>query len=570
MRDSRLFVLILFFLFLAALFSGCRNKIYESRTVVDVRVEMTLSDTVIPEYEMCVSPDGDRLVFPRRVYYYNVWAISTIDGSSSKIGRFHTRYYSQDFEVSYNRQYVALRDDNFHIHIYDIMKDSLLLSSSIYPLGNIQWAYNDQMIYVQGERGVIWIWDIMNDQFTGIPHDGFFSYEFRISPDEKKLAVLSNPREYSGNSLDVYEFDSGNWHHLIDHLSGDVLFCWTADSRHILLNDRFPQVLSRDSLYIINLEGQGKRPLEEKFDIVLDIVYSPSDLQNYWLAREKKNNRSSLWRFEPDEETEAICLSDTYWSSLTDLECFNGETVLDFKYTYTLNLDLYSISLNHLAVLTSGQFTDRFPIFTKEGDCLFFTRDDNLYRMDLDSKRAECVISPFGDPYEISDGFCLSPNDMDLTFNSNGSIINLRLSDLRSSLIVDSETHDNRFLFPAWSPNGDYLACLDQIGRIHIFQNNGTESFPEIKVIPKRCDQIFWSPSGGFYGDQILCYYYSYDQYSHFTDEWFMLDPWSEKYALMDFRYEPRTLCWHPDGKSILYSSEEGLKRRVLFTEMNE
>ncbi len=365
----------------------------------------------------------------------------------------------------------------------------------------------------------------------------------RWSPDGKKIAFASNRQ---GN-FDIWTVssDGGIPNQVTFHSAWDSIADWTLDGKEILFYSH-----RSGELEMWKVPAQGGNPVQLTYDGGRDGSISP-DGKNLIYVR----GDVSLW-----------------------IKGYRG----------TSNWDIYSKSLieNTPPIqLTEYMGNDLYPFFSKNGNTVYFSREDilnkngekksvyNLWKMDLDGKN-QLQLTAFDSDISAP---AISADGQKIVFEKDFQIWQLSLADIkpenlntlkitRIEIDVTGDSKERPEItriisegneMASWSPDSKEIAFALQ-NDIWIMPANGGKARQITSGVAKDQWPRF-SPDGKFL---------AYCSNKSGNDDIFIRDLTNDdERQLTDDKASDFFHSWSPDGKHILFTSERSGNRDIWIVE---
>ncbi|MBN1196646.1 MAG: PD40 domain-containing protein [Candidatus Aminicenantes bacterium] len=420
----------------------------------------------------------------------------------------------------------------------------------------------------------------------------------RISPDGKWIAFSG---EYSGSrQVYVIPADGGTprqltWYNDVgvmpprggfDHIVLD----WTPDSRQILIRaNRTPYGRRMGKYFLVHLEGGLETPLaipEGGFGSFSpdgrQIVYTPISREFRTWKRTKGGRAQDIWIY--NLETDSARRLTTFTG--TDQHPFWFGNTIYFISDRNLKLNWYAHNLESGNTREVTNFTDNDVLWPSGHDGLLtFEKGGRIHVLETatGSTRAVSIQIPSDRPEALPRfrnvaefvsrfGYAISPSGKRAVFDARGDIFTVPAEKGITYNLTRSQ--GVREMFPAWSPDGQSIACIsDRTGEYEIYLLD-----PSGKNEPRQLTRDHkvwkyppsWSPDG------------SYLLFADMNRKLQLLEVASGRITVVDQgeRGDITDCSWSPDGKWIAYSksgdnfldslyvySLETRKSRLLFSD---
>ncbi len=394
----------------------------------------------------------------------------------------------------------------------------------------------------------------------------------KISPDGKWIAFSA---EYSG-SRQVYVMPSTGGIPKQLTFYNDVgvmpprggfdyqVMDWTPDSKNILFRgNRTPWGQRMGKYFLVDREGGLERPLQipEAGGGTFSpdgkkIVYTPISREWRTWKRYKGGRAQDVWIYdlEKDESRRLTTFSGT------DYHPIWHEDKIYFVSDRDLTLNMYAYDLNTDQIEKVTDHTDYDILWPSgEGGFIAYENGGHVYVLDEEKGEAEKVTvdihfdNPNLLPYfkNVKDdinSFAISPSGKRAVFQARGEIFTLPAEEGVTYNL--SETPGQREIFPAWSPDGRYLAFYsDKTGEYEIYLMDKAEGNKVVQLTEGSRIWRFppvWSPDS----TKLL--------FSDKNQKLQILDVKTKNIAVADKarRFDITDYSWSPDSQWVTYSKD--------------
>lgn len=361
----------------------------------------------------------------------------------------------------------------------------------------------------------VWVSDRTGKNVRRITSTAAVESDPQLSPDGKWLAFGSNR---SGNfAVYVVSVDGGTPTRLTWHPAPCYPKAWTPDSKQILYTstrDTAPVGFSR--LWLVSVEGGPSQLVSHQWGN--DAAFSPDgkklivDRMDRWDG-EWRNYRGGqntpLLILNPSDQSEKLL---PYVSSVDIQPVWLGDHVYFLSdRDWTSNVWRYSIGSGELKQVTALSGSD-IKTLDGFGDQLIFERDGTLHIMNVNATEATPVhISIQGDfPWaetrwedvsKSASSVSVSPTGKRVIMESRGEIFTAPVENGDARNITQTSSSADRA--PVWSPKGDQLAWFSDAGgkgyELMLAGQDGLSSPRRIQLgESKMAWTPAWSPDGKY------------------------------------------------------------------------
>ncbi len=391
----------------------------------------------------------------------------------------------------------------------------------------------------------------------------------RFSPDGSHIAFSGN---YEGN-VDIYVIPSeGGMPVRVTHQGmADKMVCWYPDGKHLLYASSMESGKQRfDQFYKVSPDGGMPEklvlPYGEFASISPDgnsIAYTPRTRVFRTWKRYRGGMATDIWIYNFDKNTA---------ENITD-EAANDEFPMwhnniiyylsDRGPAERANIWSYNLSTKEKKQITDFKdFDIHFPAMGP-GD-IVFEAGGKLYLLDLKTDKYhevkvevvtdELTLMPHTENVEKKiRNYFLSPDGKRALFEARGDVFSVPAEEGNIVDLTNSSGYAERF--PAWSPNGKYVAYWsDRSGEYELTLKDMESPAKEKKLTsygPGYRYQIFWSPDSkkmAFIDKAMNIYIYNMDK-----DKTVKVD--KELYAY-EGNLENFTVSWSSDSRWVAYAKD--------------
>lgn len=402
-------------------------------------------------------------------------------------------------------------------------------------------------------------------------HEGLELFP-KISPDGKWIAFSA---EYSGSrQIWVMPSEGGTarqltWYNEVgvmpprggyDH----VVLDWSPDSKEILIRANRTSFGERNGRYfLVSLDGGLERPLpivDGGFAALSPdakkIAFTPVDREFRTWKRYKGGRATELWTYDLENNTaEQI----THFAGSDQWPVWWGNDII-FASDRDLRLNLYRYN-TVTKQTTQLTFHKDFDVMWPSGENgqVVYENGGYLYKLDIASGKSEKinVTLNFDNPNLVAyyknvkddiHSSNISPTGKRALFDARGDIFSVPAE---NGVIENlTQTPDAREIYPAWSPNGEYISYYsDATGEYEIYLLENKKGAKPRQLTSNSHAwkyQAEWSPDS------------KYLVYSDRTLKLWLVDVATGKQTEVDHATENeiRSYAFSPDSEWITYTKE--------------
>ncbi len=236
-----------------------------------------------------------------------------------------------------------------------------------------------------------------------IENIGFANYYPHISPDNKKIAFLSNQEyDFSSTGLFIYNMETKKKEPIAFPVGSN--FSWSPDGKRIIYSKRnippsFDDIILYD-LYEYNFSTKKERRLTEKFRATspsyspdgksICFIVSRDGTLNLYISDSEGKERTALTKFNNGEEVYNPVFNDD-----------GSKIYFDYSFEKSRKISVLDIKSRDIQTLFDNSYQDtRSPVFSKDFKKLYFSSDRtgifNIYSYDLQSKEIKQITNVVG------------------------------------------------------------------------------------------------------------------------------------------------------------------------------
>ncbi|SHE66767.1 tricorn protease [Mariniphaga anaerophila] len=402
-------------------------------------------------------------------------------------------------------------------------------------------------------------------------HEGMELFP-KISPDGKWIAFSG---EYAGNrQVFVMPSEGGvskqlTWYNSVGLMPprggfDNVVLGWTPDSKNILFRSNRTEFGERNGKYFtVNIEGGFEKPLPIVNGGIATfspdakkICFTPVDREFRSWKRYKGGRATELWIYDLEKNTSEQI---TDFPGSDQWPVWHGDKIY-FASDRNLKFNIFSYD-------TSTKQTEQITRFTKmdvlwpsgQNGQLAFENDGYLYKLNMQTGKTEKIsvnihfdnpnlVSYFKNVKENIHSFAISSTGKRALFDARGDIFSVPAEN--GSVENLSQTQGVREIYPAWSPNGKYIAYFsDATGEYEVYLLENQKGAKPVQLTKGSAAwkyQSEWSPDS------------KYLVYSDRTLNLKLVNIETKKETIADHATESeiRDYSFSPDSKWIVYSKE--------------
>ena len=370
---------------------------------------------------------------------------------------------------------------------------------------------NSHIVFTYG--GDVWVTSIGSSEAKRITSTPAVESNPYFSPDGKWIAFTSN--RAGSNHVYIVSTDGGTPKRLTWHPSGALVRGWSNDGKHVLYaSDRETAPRPYNRLWTISIEGGAPTLLTKQWSH--DGSYSPDGKQLIvdkmdrwdveWRAYRGGQN-TPLFILDLATQNETLLPND----STTDIQPMWLGDQIYFLSDRDLVANIWSYDPSSKAVSQVTKFKGSdVKWISGHNNTIIFEREGYLHTMDITSKNTQKLeINVVGDfpwaetKWENVNNYArsasLSPNGKRAIMEARGDIFTIPVEHGDSRNITSSSGVADRV--PLWSPKGDKLAWFSDKGRkgysLMISSQDGMSEPERISIgESKMAWDPAWSPDG--------------------------------------------------------------------------
>ncbi|MFC1564669.1 PDZ domain-containing protein [candidate division KSB1 bacterium] len=409
-------------------------------------------------------------------------------------------------------------------------------------------------------------------------HLGMESFP-KFSPDGKWIAFTG---QYDGNTdIFVMPAEGGNPKRITYHPGADNLMGWTNDGKRLIFRSGRDSYSRFSKFYMIDAEGGFPEPMPvpmgDTGTLSPDgkyIAYSPINTSIRSWKRYRGGMTTPVWILDLStlevEEIPHQNATDFYPVWLGDTIYFLSDR------ERTMDIFAYNVTGKTLRKIKSHSPFD-IKYLSGNKDKLIYDAEGYLYVLDTNSGRESRLnITVAGDKVNVRPHFetvsdeivssNISPSGVRAVFEAHGEILTVpqEKGDIRN-LTNSPEANDR---FPAWSPDGRYIAYFSDNGgeyALYLIDQMSKEQ-PDKIDLEQKCFfyNPVWSPDSrkiAYFDNHLNIWYLDIE-----TRKPVKVD--KEEYSDPDRSLTP---AWSPDSKWLTYSKRmNGYFRAIFFYSLDE
>ncbi len=365
---------------------------------------------------------------------------------------------------------------------------------------------NTQITFTYGSD--IWVSELNSNEAKRITSTAAGESNPYFSPDGQWIAFSSNRAGI--NNVYIVSKNGGEPTRLTWHPSGSSVRGWTNDGKHILFaSDRYTAPRPYNRLYTISIEGGAPELLTKQWSF--DGSYSPNGKQLVldkmdrwdveWRAYRGGQN-TPLIILDLESQNEVLLPNE----STTDIQpMWLGDKIYFLSdRDLVSNIWSYNPETKTLNQITKFKGSD-VKWLSGHGDTLVYERDGYLHTMNISTgKSAQLSINVVGDfPWaetkwedvtSSARSASLSPNGKRAIMQSRGDVFTVPVEFGDSRNITESSgTADRR---PIWSPKGDKIAWFSDANRKgYALMLSDQDGLSQPEAISIGESKLGWSPA---------------------------------------------------------------------------
>ncbi|MCC1484550.1 S41 family peptidase [Winogradskyella immobilis] len=364
---------------------------------------------------------------------------------------------------------------------------------------------NTHIVYTYGSD--VWISSLNSSEAKRITSTAAVESNPYFSPDGQWIAFSSN--RAGSDNVYIVSKDGGEPKRLTWHPSGSTVRGWSNDGKHILFaSNRETAPRPYDRLYTISKDGGAPKLLTKQWSY--DGAFSPNGNQ---LIIDKMDRWDVEWRAYRGGQNTPLRILDLASqseellpnNSTTDIQPLWLGDLIYFLSDRDLVANIWSYNPETKAAnqVTSFKGSD-VKWLAGHGNTLAYERDGFLHTMDIASKKStQLNINVVGDfPWaetkwetvtNSARSVSLSPNGKRIIIQSRGDIftVPVKFGDARN-ITASSGTADRR---PIWSPKGDKIAWFSDKDRKGYALMLSSQDGLEPQSISIGESKLGWNPS---------------------------------------------------------------------------
>lgn len=402
-------------------------------------------------------------------------------------------------------------------------------------------------------------------------HEGMELFP-KISPDGKWIAFSG---EYSGSrQIFVIPSQGGvprqlTWYNSVGVVPprggfDNIVLGWTPDSKNILFRSNRTEFGERNGKYFtVNIDGGFEKPLPivnggiATFSPDAEkICFTPVDREFRTWKRYKGGRATDLWIYDLNNNTSEQITS---FAGSDQWPVWYGNKIF-FASDRDLKLNIHSYD-------TQSKETKQITHF-KELDVLWpsgqygqlvFENDGFIYKLNLETGKSEKInvnihfdnpqlLPYFKNVKENIHSCTLSPTGKRALFDARGDIFSVPAEN--GSIENLTQTQGVREIYPAWSPNGKYIAYTsDKTGEYEIYLLENKKGAKPMQLTSGSSAWKYaaiWSPDS------------KYLAYSDRSLQLKIINIETKKESIADKAVESeiRNFAFSPDSRWIVYAKE--------------
>ncbi len=362
-------------------------------------------------------------------------------------------------------------------------------------------------------------------------HEGMELFP-KISPDGKWIAFSG---EYSGSrQVFVIPSEGGvprqlTWYNPVGVVPprggfDNIVLGWTPDSKNVLFRSARTEFGDRNGKYFtVGIDGGFEKPLPivnggiATFSPDAEkICFTPVDREFRTWKRYKGGRATDLWIYDlKDNTSEQI----TTFAGSDQWPVWYGNKIF-FASDRDLKLNIYSYDTQTKETRQVTRFKELDVLWPSgQNGQLVFENDGYLYKLNLETGKSEKITvnihfdNPALLPYFKNvkghiHSYALSPTGKRALFDARGDIFSVPAKN--GSIENLTQTQGVREIYPAWSPDGKYIAyASDQTGEYEIYLLENKAGAKPVQLTSGSSAWKYaaiWSPDSKFlaYSDRTL------------------------------------------------------------------
>ncbi len=402
-------------------------------------------------------------------------------------------------------------------------------------------------------------------------HEGMELFP-KISPDGKWIAFSG---EYSGSrQIFVIPSQGGvprqlTWYNSVGVVPprggfDNIVLGWTPDSKNILFRSNRTEFGERNGKYFtVNIDGGFEKPLPivnggiATFSPDAEkICFTPVDREFRTWKRYKGGRATDLWIYDLNNNTSEQITS---FAGSDQWPVWYGNKIF-FASDRDLKLNIHSYDTQSKETKQITHFKELDVLWPSgQNGQLVFENDGFLYKLNLETGKSEKINvnihfdNPLLLPYfknvkENIHSYTLSPTGKRALFDARGDIFSVPAEN--GSIENLTQTQGVREIYPAWSPNGKYIAYIsDKTGEYEIYLLENKKGAKPMQLTSGSSAWKYaaiWSPDS------------KYLAYSDRSLQLKIINIETKKESIADKAVESeiRNFAFSPDSRWIVYAKE--------------